>query len=110
MTPAEVLRAAADRVQFHGWTQFSYAVTAPNRAGGLRKTTGTKNPHAVAWCAQGALKAESETDALYRRTLKALENQLGRTGIPYWNDAPGRTAGEVADAMRRAAKTLENEV
>jgi len=32
----------------------------------------------------------------------------GWNQIATWNDAPGRTAGEVADTMRRVAKELEN--
>lgn len=107
MTPAEVLQAAADRVQFGGWTQGTYARDAtgdPVAAGSNR---------AVAWCIQGALKVASSdgsNDYRYGEALRALQRHLGTIHVTRWSDTPGRTAGEVADAMRQAAETLENEV
>lgn len=106
MSPAEVLLSAADRVQFQGWTQFAYAQDANG------KVVGASNPEAVRWCAKGALKAEDPNH--FHNAVFRVEDYLGQ-GNPrwgcdmrIWNDTPGRTAGEVADTMRRVAKELEN--
>jgi hypothetical protein len=100
----DVLFRAADRVQFQGWTRQWYARTAEE------VRVRSDDPQAVAWCARGALKVESPSQYRYGRAYDALDRYLRETGqgagVMTWNDAPGRTAGEVADTMRHAAKAL----
>jgi hypothetical protein len=98
-TPADVLRRAADRVQFLGWTQ-----GAPARST-KEYTCSPHSDRATRWCAYGALARESLSD--HTTPIVAFGIFLG-SSIAEWNDAEGRTAGEVADAMRRCAKELEN--
>lgn len=42
---------------------------------------------------------------LLRQTLNHRPSREGLSVVPDWNDAPGRTASEVAEAMRTAALT-----
>jgi hypothetical protein len=115
-TPADVLRRAADRVQFQGWTQGTavrYMPPGPvpwyRRL--LRGAVSRIQGEPVAWCAYGAIGAEAAEMypmwATLHRAAKAFGAFLGQP-VSVWNDAPGRTADEVADAMRRCAKALEN--
>ena len=106
MTPAkagrvaDVLFRAADRVQFEGWTQYTYArdpLTTPVRV---------DDPDAALWCAQGALKSVACSSRQSSNAIDALRDYLGVPSIMLWNDMSHRTAGEVADAMRRCAKGL----
>lgn len=64
-------------------------------------------------CAVGALGAASVqlglttlddpwTGEAMFRAENALANHIG-SSVVYWNDSPGRTADEVAEAMRKAA-------
>lgn len=94
MKPSELLDASADRV-LQGWTQ-----------GKIRdRDTG-------AVCASGAMAeviGNSWNLVIMDCVVKASDemiHQIGFNDIPAWNDMPGRTAGEVADAMRTAAKVL----
>jgi hypothetical protein len=102
-TPADVLHRAADRVQFQGWTQ---GMLARNEA---EVGVSPWDPKAITWCALGAFYADAGYWNLrdhYREAYCALSRYVGN--IVTFNNAPGRTAGEVADAMRRCAKELEN--
>ena len=79
---------AADIVD-QGWCQGAVARQENGCA------TNASNPQAVAWCIYGALlKATHE----FQTCL------FDHTGIdPTWNDAPGRTAAEVAGWLRTLA-------
>jgi hypothetical protein len=108
MTPADVLLKAADRVQFGGWTQYTFAQDAAGRC------VGATDPNAVKWCARGAIKAERLAPYRFAQAVTVMEDYLNRDerepwSLMTWNDQPGRTAGEVADTMRRVAKELSNE-
>lgn len=49
---------------------------------------------------------------LWGRSLLAVEKTVDVEAVgwvPEWNDAPGRTEGEVSDALRLTAKGLRNE-
>lgn len=106
MSPAEVLLKAADRVQFVGWTQ-----DALSRDANGEGTPHPWDPEAVSWCAAGAIMAEMGTYCV-SGILCAVADRFGPRGqcmdIVDFNNAPGRTAGEVADFLRRAAKELSN--
>jgi hypothetical protein len=109
MSPSEVLLRAADRVQFGDWTQFTYAQTADGRC------VAARHPDAVKWCAKGALKAEARNRYQFGKCVSLVEDDLNQRDRVYhnwtlmtWNDQAGRTAGEVADTMRRIAKELSN--
>lgn len=105
-TTSEILRTAADRVQFEGWTRFQYAEDADGRM------VAATSPAAVKWCARGAVKSVARNDYRSLIATEAVELHLYRVGFPHglmtWNDAPARTAGEVADMLRTVAKGLEN--
>lgn len=92
MKPSEVLRAAATRLETHGWCQ-----------GSLSKDDRR--------CAKGALNHVG-WDGPYLTWLDACEEFLDDVGsrcIADWNDAPGRTAEEVIAQLRRTAERLEGE-
>jgi hypothetical protein len=102
VSPAEVLRKAAAKVR-QGWTQ---RVSARNALG---ECVSHASPNAVCWCADGALSVVapiSATDA-YVAAIDALGLEIGQRDFVSWNDAPHRTAEEVASAMERAALTLD---
>lgn len=62
-------------------------------------------------CAVGAV--ERHFGCVYTLTkcdaYIAIKDQIGFADIPLWNDTPGRTAGEVADMFRTAAKRIREE-
>ena len=59
---------------------------------------------AVESCAEGAIsRATSYVGSV--NALMGLKRYLGKQSINEWNDHPDQTAGEVADAMRKAATT-----
>lgn len=102
-TLADVLRRAADRVQFRGWTQ---GMLARDAAG---EGVSPFKPEASEWCALGAFYADFggwNLSGAHREAYAALTIYAG--SIPAWNNAPERTADEVADTMRRCAKVWEN--
>jgi hypothetical protein len=108
VTTSELLLAAADRVQFQGWTRFQ---DAEDTAG---KEVEARSPAAVAWCARAALKAENLSPYRFRKAVTAVVDYINqhdayrRWTLITWNDCFNRTADEVADTMRRVAKELEN--
>jgi hypothetical protein len=66
-------------------------------------------------CALGAVSNTTNTAeeiALRPMVEMALLAEVTKTfnvdGVPTWNDAPGRTEGEVFDMMLHAAKSLRN--
>ena len=105
---ADVLFRAADRVQFQGWTQGTYA----RDAGGVPVRAG--HPDAAQWCVRGALKVDAPSPYWLHKTLYTFAGYLiaasgprvDSVNVMAWNDDRERTAGEVADAMRRCAKGL----
>ena len=104
MTPQEVLLAAAELVETPGvWIQGDLVA---------KEDDGT-----VRCCAYGALDLVSgflneELDVLSGEdtppellgAMEALFEYTGRYRVAEWNDAPERTAADVAATMRRAAK------
>lgn len=92
MKDSEIYDAAADEV-LKGWHQGSYE----NNEGSV--------------CAIGALRrvqgiSTSSIFADLNMNTDVFTDLLGHFHIPTWNDEPGRTAGEVADAFRTCAKIL----
>lgn len=94
MTPREVLLAAADHIEAHGWTQGKW---------------GHKGEPC---CAEGAIVVAVQQQQgyifgpLWAVSLAAkqlLRNTLSQQ-ITSWNDAPGRTRDEVVRALREAAR------
>lgn len=106
MSLAEILLEAADKVQFGGWTQHTYAEDAAGN------WAASGSPNAVKWCLRGAVKAVAGNDYRAFRACDAvylyLTERGWRQGVMSWNDQPNRTAGEVADTLRRVAKELSN--
>ena len=94
MTPREVLLAAADHIEAHGWTQGKWG-----HAG-------------EPCCAEGAIVAvlEGRGTGVFGPLWEAAcdAKQLLRNVLPTqitsWNDAPGRTRDEVVRALREAAR------
>jgi hypothetical protein len=106
MTPAQILRGAADLLSKPGaWAQYHFAL---NAAGVPTLSWGTD---AVCWCMRGAIKAaargnnEARIEAEY-----AVAKQLGffhLEKVADWNDAEGRTQAEVVAKLIEAAETQE---
>lgn len=103
MSPAEVLRKAADLIEPEGaWTQ----------GHGARDEDGapitSSSEAAVCWCAFGAIwHAQGRMIIGETPAEAALGKVIGGARIDDWNDAPGRTQAEVVAALRKAADLAE---
>lgn len=72
------------------------------------------SPHAVAYCAVGALWAavlELKTTAgLFHTVIRAVEKEIGKAydpmGLVTWNNEPERTQEEVVSVFTRAAQLV----
>lgn len=91
---ADVLDAAADEV-LAGWRQFGYGDHTLNNGNvsALGAIMRSSRLHNVSWFEY----------AVHLEVHMGISNL---SGVFKWNDAPDRTAGEVADAMRSCAKSL----
>lgn len=106
----KTLRRAAELVET-GWCQGAYG----RRDGRMLKQCDSRLRLADAVCAQGAIHvaAELELDAGVRAcNLAATEVEATlrlpwESSLPLWQDQPGRTADEVAAALRATADRLE---
>lgn len=98
LTTSEILDAAADCVEHVGWHRGAFAC---NARGHDRMYD---DDDAVAWCALGATGVASSGLDCGVAADMALEALLG--SVQAFNDAPGRTATEVAMAMREAAERV----
>jgi hypothetical protein len=116
--PADILEAAADLLVSEGWCQGAFYRDEKGMAHGNLS-------EAVSFCAMGAIRMvsgvynldgeigfdESRAAREARAVLHAGLNRpvpgLNRP-VPAWNDEAGRTADEVVDAMRHAAKDFRN--
>lgn len=101
MTNQVLLDAAA--IVRKGWTQGELAVDANG------EFVWATHPKACKWCALGAmtLAVANQNKFVSRKLLKdavaALSSAVGTRQLSYWNDAPERTAEQVALAMEAAA-------
>lgn len=89
---AQVLEDAADHIEQKGWCQGEYEAD-----GG-------------AVCAVGALDYATGVSArgwLFGPAHRVFQRRLG-LHIENWNDAPERTAHEVIDELKLAAKDIRN--
>jgi len=93
-------------VQFGGWVQ---GVGARDGGGAVCQP---EDPRAQRWCAAGAIRADARLRrgrhfvGQAERSLESFIRRLGWDNIAAWNDDEDRTAGEVADVLRRVAKEL----
>lgn len=108
MDPVENLRAAADLIEPEGaWCQRNYARDE------YRHPVDVMSPHAVCFCANGAIKRTAngnaaETISTFRRFVHhKFGHQYFET--TNWNDAPKRTQKQVVYALRECADELERE-
>jgi hypothetical protein len=116
---ADKLRAIAQELREYPehWARNHFAVTACGNSVGATEST------ACRWCAIGFIRRDFDSELrrggmhrvinspAYLALMDAL-NERGaldeENGIPEWNDAPGRTALEVADAFDRAAELVQS--
>lgn len=100
---ADVLTKAAEIVD-RGWCQHWYAKDAAGNAIGMTPS-GALKVEAVSFCAVGAIiRADGGDDfSGYHPYVGYLERAIGRAPISEWNDARGRTKGEVIAALHQAA-------
>ena len=101
-TMRAALLGAADLVD-RGWCQGTYALDDRD------KRVETCSPHAVAWCAEGALARAvfdmgimDDAEFLVEKLVDAVEIRSG-IHITAWNDAKRRTSDDVSSRMREAA-------
>lgn len=83
-----------------GWTKNAYA----RNANGV--SVEEDNPNACSFCVRGALNrayASLETHLLVGRVVKA---RTGGLWLHLWNDAPGRTQGEVLAMIDEVLKEV----
>lgn len=102
-TPQAVLLRAAKRIEKPG--AFCKGALARSRKGARVVAVGRV---AASWCALGSLIREARNGLVRHDAVKALAAEIGGASIAEWNDAPERTAKQVAAAMRRAAKRKTN--
>jgi hypothetical protein len=90
VTPQETLKAAAEYISGHGWTQ--------DRMEGRDGST----------CALGAIlnACYGDEDAYGQAVARLNRHIRSHVAISDWNDAPGRTAEEVILTLKRAAEEL----
>ncbi|MGH3116525.1 MAG: DUF6197 family protein [Gaiellales bacterium] len=93
-TPDPVLLRAAEIVRERGFCQGPWRVGGPLCAAG-----------AVSQAAEELGFVRPEMEARLRQFADALGGSAHRD-VHSWNDAPGRTAEEVAEALQRAAYGL----
>jgi hypothetical protein len=133
-TPAELLDAAADAIDVHGWRTGEYGSTEtgfcaygsiryaafgalmgldPNGITALGNT-----PESVVSTAtpEGRELVESWSNANLALVTHVIENHPDGAGawgvevsVPWWNDHMAGGAGEVTDALRTAAKILRED-
>ena len=93
---SQILNEAADLIERTGWCQGHYALTSDG------KSVGAKDVGAACFCCIGAIKAVSPT---FKDSRDAADVMVAKVGmIHVWNDQPGRTAEEVLESLRDAAK------
>lgn len=112
LTVSEVLNAAADLLDQPGaWMQEDYCDTGGYRADLLQR--------ASCWCVVGAIGAVTDMDGpeaeewanrVLGPLIPGVEEGYPVTGIPGWNDAPGRTQVEVVKALLQAALAVTPQV
>jgi hypothetical protein len=103
--PPDLLTGARRLIQ-QGWTQHADARAADDTP------VSPWNPTATSWSLLGALVASLEQLAAYlgepaaisdlARACIKLSDILDADSLEQWNDAPGRTADEVIDALGSA--------
>ena len=103
---ATALRAAADLIEPEGaWFQGEYALDA------WSYPCSPLDEDAVCWCAMGAIRRvlsapDDNVDVMFL-LMDALLRDFGSQDIDVWNDAPGRTQGEVVAYLRKVADDVE---
>ena len=96
VTEADVLERAADLLEEFGWCQGGTAFDA----NGVLTYALAKN--AVSFCAGGAIiRASVDLGLVGNGSWDLVPRSL--SGIPSWNDDPGRTKTEVVARLREAA-------
>lgn len=98
-----VLRQGLSRIE-RGWTRHTVARTA-NGCG-----TYAASPAAVAWCASGACHSLEEgrgMTAPEQWAIRELGVTIDGVALAAYNDADGRTQGDVVDLYRRTLARLE---
>jgi hypothetical protein len=103
-TARETLLKAAELVDIH-WCQKAWAIDAED------KPCPSMSPAARRFCAAGAIRRVAPDQATERRAIAIAEEHIDRVFIALenWNDAPGRTAAEVAALLRHAAQAIQEE-
>ena len=103
MTRSVCLRAA-ELVEL-GWTQGEFACDRADNA------VSPTDAQACRWCLEGSLRAAAAELQLSALVLSTIIHWVTRqpgpreaAGLARWNDAPDRTAAEVAALLRRGAE------
>jgi hypothetical protein len=111
--PADILEAAADLLESKGWKQgeFMNAIDPDDATrfcalGAIRVVTGYSMA-AKEYRQAGDYATYRERHRHSMEACLALAAKVGQD-VPTWNDRPGRTADQVIDVMKHAAKDLRN--
>lgn len=109
MTTLELLKDARDRIA-KGWTQSASARLANGRA------VNPHNPHAVSFCASGALGANPNfdwlavdrlvVDELVAALPEGTQFSFGMNAVTYYNDDPETTQDDVLALYDRAIQEV----
>lgn len=112
MTTKEILLAAAEYIEKHGWQQYQYGGRYRH---GYFLDGQYRHEHFAATgdgpaCLAGAIgSVTGKPPNLDGDVLRAVDTVIGgRFIVSHWNDAPGRTKEEVIAALRAAAETVED--
>lgn len=104
---AELLEKAAEILETDGWCQYSYANSAGEHCalGAMIKASGCEHP----WQLWGQRPFQEAVEAIAFHHPVSRRHPVFRDDVADWNDQNDRTAAEVIDAFKQAAKDLRNE-
>jgi hypothetical protein len=109
MKDSEILEKCADDVSRpNGWQQGSFGdYIDPNAPVCLSGALYRHTYHDVFGVAPALVRVRLTNELMY--DLRSAPRPDLRVSVEWWNDYPGRTAGEVADQFRTTAKRLRDE-
>ena len=94
MSARGILLRSAELLEQNGWCQGAFMQSGRMcAAGAMMQAETEQDDH---WTASG-----------YHEAQIAMAETIGAVSIPFWNDAPERTAEDVILAFKRAAEQFE---
>ena len=99
----EIIDGMTDRLR-KGWCRHYYANTADGTP------VEYDDNQAVSWCLVGALRLESDDDKTEMYSVsEEIRNHIDGFSLATWNDARGRTQGEVLELLAKVRQSVSND-